>query len=144
IPAVELLQEAGRAPLAELSHRLADEEHELGHYLLPRRLGRVSVDDLAQRPRVSLRTAPDHDRRGAGRRQDRLRPCTRRHVARRGSSSSVAPAPVFVTLLTGHPKLMSTRSAPAASTIRAASAMTVGSEPNIWIASGCSSVATRR
>src|SRR5207249_1307018 len=58
--------------------------------------------------------------------------------------SSVAPAPVFVTFFTGHPKLMSTRSAPAASTIRAASAITAGSEPKIWIASGCSSVATRR
>src|SRR5437867_4044054 len=65
-------------------------------------------------------------------------------AARSGSSSSVAPAPVFVTFFTGHPKLMSTRSAPAASTIRAASAITAGSEPKIWIASGCSSVATRR
>ena len=43
--------------------------------------------------------------------------------ARSGSSSSVAPAPVFVTLRTGQPKLMSTRSAPAASTMRAASAI---------------------
>ena len=63
---------------------------------------------------------------------------TIRH-ARSGSSSSVAPAPVFVTLRTGQPKLMSTMSAPAASTIRAASAITGGSEPKIWIASGCSS-----
>ena len=65
-------------------------------------------------------------------------------AARAGSSSSVAPAPVFVTLRTGQPKLMSTRSAPAASTMRAASAITRGSEPKIWIASGCSSEATRR
>jgi len=57
---------------------------------------------------------------------------------------SVAPAPVFVTLRTGQPKLMSTMSAPAACTIRAASAITAGSEPKIWIASGCSSLATRR
>ncbi len=64
--------------------------------------------------------------------------------ARAGSSSSVAPAPVFVTLRTGQPKLMSTRSAPAASTIRAASAIARGSEPKIWIARGCSSAATRR
>ena len=65
-------------------------------------------------------------------------------AARAGSSSRVAPAPVFVTLRTGQPKLMSTRSAPAASTMRAASAIVRGSEPKIWIASGCSSEATRR
>ena len=47
-----------------------------------------------------------------------------RGSARSGSSSSVAPAPVFVTFRTGQPKLMSTMSAPAASTIRAASAIT--------------------
>ena len=68
---------------------------------------------------------------------------TIRH-ARSGSASSVAPAPVFVTFRTGQPKLTSTRSAPAASTMRAASAITAGSEPKIWIASGCSSLATRR
>jgi hypothetical protein len=39
------------------------------------------------------------------------------------------PAPVFVTFLTGHPMFMSSRSAPAASTIRAASAIRSGSEP---------------
>ncbi len=61
-----------------------------------------------------------------------------------GSSSRLAPAPVFVTFFTGQPKLMSTRSAPAASTMRAASAIAAGSEPKIWIASGCSSPATRR
>jgi hypothetical protein len=64
--------------------------------------------------------------------------------ARSGSSRSVAPAPVLVTFRTGQPKLMSTMSAPAATTIRAASAITLGSEPKIWIASGCSSPATLR
>ena len=49
------------------------------------------------------------------------------------------PAPVFVTFRTGQPKLMSTRSAPAASIIRADSAIAADSEPNSWIASGCSS-----
>ena len=43
-----------------------------------------------------------------------------------GSSRSVAPAPVFVTLRTGQPKLMSTMSAPAATTIRADSAISAG------------------
>jgi hypothetical protein len=51
--------------------------------------------------------------------------------ARAGSSRSVAPAPVFVTFLTGQPKLMSTRSAPASSTIPAASAIVAGFEPKI-------------
>ena len=64
--------------------------------------------------------------------------------ARSGSSSSVAPAPVFVTFLTGQPKLTSTRSAPASSTIRAASAITSGSEPKICTASGRSSAEIRR
>ena len=41
-------------------------------------------------------------------------------------------------------KFRSTRSAPAASTIRAASAIEPGSDPKSWIASGCSSAATRR
>ena len=50
---------------------------------------------------------------------------TMRH-ARSGSSSSVAPAPVFVTFLTGQPKLTSTMSAPAAATIFAASAIVLG------------------
>ena len=40
VPAVELLQEAARAALAELAHRLADEEDELGDDLLARRLAR--------------------------------------------------------------------------------------------------------
>ncbi len=64
--------------------------------------------------------------------------------ARSGSSSKVAPAPVFVTLRTGQPKLMSTMSAPASSTIRAASAITCGSEPKICTASGVSSRPIRR
>jgi hypothetical protein len=64
--------------------------------------------------------------------------------ARSGSSKSVAPAPVFVTFRTGHPKLMSTMSAPAATTILAAPAITAGSEPKIWIARGCSSRPTRK
>ena len=64
--------------------------------------------------------------------------------ARSGSSSNVAPAPVFVTFFTGQPKLTSTMSAPAAATIRAASLITSGSEPKSWIARGCSSDATRR
>jgi hypothetical protein len=64
--------------------------------------------------------------------------------ARLGTSSSVAPAPVFVTFRTGQPKLMSTMSAPASSTMRAASAMTAGSEPKICTANGLSSRAIRR
>ncbi len=64
--------------------------------------------------------------------------------ARSGSSSRVAPAPVRVTFFTGQPKLRSTMSAPAAFTIRAASAIGPGSLPKSWIASGCSSAATLR
>ena len=64
--------------------------------------------------------------------------------ARSASSSSVAPAPVFVTLRTGQPKFTSTMSAPASSTIRAASAITSGSEPKICTASGRSSAEIRR
>ena len=63
---------------------------------------------------------------------------TTRHASS-ASSIRCAPAPVFVTLRTGQPKFMSTMSAPAASTIRAASAIARGSAPKIWIASGCSS-----
>ena len=40
VPGVELLQEARRAPLAELAHRLADEVDQLGGDLLARRLRR--------------------------------------------------------------------------------------------------------
>jgi hypothetical protein len=60
------------------------------------------------------------------------------------SASSVQPAPVFVTLRTGQPMLMSTRSAPAATTMRAASASSGGSDPKICTASGRSSEAMRR
>ena len=73
VPAVELLQEARRAALAQLADGLADEEHELGGDLLARGLGRLPVDDLAQRPRVPLRSAADHDRLRSGRREDALR-----------------------------------------------------------------------
>src|SRR5205823_4261330 len=151
VPAVELLQEPGRPLLAELPDRLAHEHDQLRDDLLaPRRL-RVALDDLPQRPRVALRRAPDHHGGRAGRRQDRPGPrrilpvtgtetasetaATTAH-ARSGSSSIVAPAPVFVTFLTGQPKLMSTRSAPASSTNLAASAITEGSEPKICTARG--------
>ena len=46
VPAVELLQEAGRPLLAQLAHRLADEEDELGDDLLAARLA-------ARRPAIS-------------------------------------------------------------------------------------------
>ncbi len=81
VPAVELLQEAGGAPLAELAHGLAHEEDELGDDLLAGRLAAVAVDDLAQRPRVPLGAAPDHHRGGAGRREHGLRAGARGHVA---------------------------------------------------------------
>ena len=64
--------------------------------------------------------------------------------ARSWSERALAPAPVLVTLRTGQPKLMSTMSAPASTTIRAASAIRAGSEPKICTASGCSSRAIRR
>ena len=83
VPAVELLQEAGRAPLAELADGLAHEQDQLGDDLLARRLVRVAVEDLAQRPRVALRRAADHHCGRAGRGQDRLRPRARGDVARR-------------------------------------------------------------
>ena len=72
VPAVELLQEAGRLALAELPHRLAHEEDELCDDLLPRRLLVRVTDDLADRPRVALRGTTDHDRGRAGRRQHGL------------------------------------------------------------------------
>ena len=59
-------------------------------------------------------------------------------------SISELPAPVFVTLRTGQPMLMSTMSAPASTTIRAARAIRSGSEPKICTASGRSSRAIRR
>src|SRR5215467_5768739 len=64
VPAVELLQEPGRAPLAELAHRLADEEQQLRDDLLARRLRRVAVEDLAERPWIPLRRPADHHSRG--------------------------------------------------------------------------------
>src|SRR5262249_56436396 len=60
VPAVELLQEADRALLAELANRLADEDDELRRDLLARRPERLAFDDLPQRPRVSLRAARHH------------------------------------------------------------------------------------
>ena len=60
VPAVELLQEADRALLAELANRLADEDDELRRHLLARRLERLALGDLPQRPRVPLRAARDH------------------------------------------------------------------------------------
>src|SRR4051794_22595401 len=66
VPAVELLQEADRALLAELAHRLADEDDELGRHLLARGLERIALGDLAQRPRVPLRAARDHHGSGSG------------------------------------------------------------------------------
>src|SRR5712691_7954457 len=83
VPGVELLQEAGRAPLAELAHRLADEQNELRDDLLRRRLGAVAFENLLQRPRVSLRSAPDHHRRGSRRGEDRVRLRARGDVAGR-------------------------------------------------------------
>src|SRR4051794_31398052 len=72
VPAVELLQESCRTPLAELADGLAREEDELRDDLLAGRLRAVAVDDLAQRPRVPLRAAADHHRGAAGRREDGL------------------------------------------------------------------------
>ena len=69
---------------------------------------------------------------------------TMRAAASPPLASSVQPAPVFVTFLTGQPMLMSTRSAPASTTMRAASASSGGSEPKICTASGRSSGAMRR
>src|SRR3954464_11876246 len=65
VPAVELLQESDRALLAELANRLADEDDELRRHLLARRLERLALDYLPQRPRVPLRAARDHHRRGS-------------------------------------------------------------------------------
>ncbi len=81
IPAVELLQEAGGAALAELAHCFAHEEHELRHDLLAGRLATVAIDDLAQHPGIALGAPAHHHRGGTGRRQHRLRLRSRRHVA---------------------------------------------------------------
>ena len=83
VPRVELLEEAGGAPLAELAHRLADEVDQLGGDLLARRLLAVAEDDLADRPRVALRAAPDHHGCRTGRGEHRLRLRARGHVAGR-------------------------------------------------------------
>ncbi len=56
-----------------------------------------------------------------------------------GSASSAAPAPVLQIFGTGHPMLMSIRSAPAASTARAASTIASRSAPKTWTPTGCSS-----
>src|SRR5262245_7497292 len=50
IPAVELLQKADRALLAELADGLTDEQDQLGGDLLAAGLSGVVLDDLAQRP----------------------------------------------------------------------------------------------
>ena len=81
VPAVELLQEAGCAPLPELPQGLADEQHQLGDDLLARRLPVIAVDHLAQRPGIALRTAGHHHRRGARRGKHRLRAGARGDVA---------------------------------------------------------------
>ena len=76
------------------------------------------------------------------------RPRSARRWRRRGEvvllEQRMPPAPVFVTLLTGQPKLMSMMSAPAASDMRAASATVAGADPKTCTASGCSSRAIRR
>ena len=82
VPGVELLQEPGGAPLAQLPHGLANEENELCDDLLPRRFPLVAVHDLPQHPGVALRAAADHHRGGAGRGEYGLRAGARGDVAR--------------------------------------------------------------
>ena len=81
VPAVELLQEAERALLAELAHRLAHEEQQLGDDLLARGLT-VVADDLGERPGIALRGTADHHRGRTGRREHGLRTRSRVDVAR--------------------------------------------------------------
>ena len=57
-------------------------------------------------------------------------------LARSGSCKSDDPPEVLTTLGTGQPMLMSTMSAPAASAIRAAWAITAGSPPINWTETG--------
>src|SRR5579875_1873409 len=57
VPAVELLEEPDRPPLAQLAHRLADEDDQLRGDLLARRPERLALRDLAQRPGIPLRAA---------------------------------------------------------------------------------------
>src|SRR6185503_15944883 len=73
VPAVELLQEAARAALAQLADGLADEEDELGDDLLARRLAPATVDDLLEHPRVALCGTADHHGGCPRRRQHGLR-----------------------------------------------------------------------
>ena len=81
VPAVELLEEAGCATLAELANRLPDEQDELGRDLLARRLG--------ARPRRRSRAAPTgcparRDRPSPPRRRSwRARPARERATSRR-------------------------------------------------------------
>ena len=82
VPRVELLQEAGGSPLAELADGFADEEDELRHHLLAARLGCVAVHDLPQRPWVALRAPADHDCGRSRRREHGLRAGARGDVTR--------------------------------------------------------------
>ena len=116
------------------------------HLLRRARVERQRLRAGLDEPRADARgTRASRSRaRGASSRSPARRPrsataSTIRH-ARSGSSSSVAPAPVFVTLRTGQPKLMSTMSAPARLDHRAPPRpSTAGSEPKICTASGRSS-----
>src|SRR5262245_31764213 len=83
VPAVELLQEAGRALLAHLRDGVADEMKKLGDDFLTRGLIVDNADDLSDRPRVSLRDAADHDRGAAGLVEHRLSALAARDVAGR-------------------------------------------------------------
>ncbi len=83
IPAVELLQEAGGAPLAQLAHRFVDEQDELGGHFLARRVGAVAEHHLADRPRIALRAAAHHDCGRACGREHGLRLRARDDVAGR-------------------------------------------------------------
>ena len=72
VPAVELLQEAGRLAFAQLADGLADEEDQLGGDLLAGRLG--------ARPRRGSRAAPTGCPGRRGRSSPRRRPCRRAPV----------------------------------------------------------------
>ena len=142
--------------VAGRDHGHVDERHQLGRQ---RVVGRAGVHLLGgarvQRQRrgagldqpraggqgvaraVALAAAHLHRHRHVDRAGDGLDDAAR--PASPPSASSVQPAPVLVTLRTGQPMLMSTRSAPASTTMRAASASSGGSEPKICTASGRSS-----
>ena len=81
VPAVELLQEPAGAALAELPHRLADEQDELRDDLLARRLAPAAVHDLLEHPRVALGGASDHHGSRARGCEHRLRLRARDDVA---------------------------------------------------------------